>query len=527
MQPVRITLKNYRCFADSDPAQIELGSGFTAFVGPNNSGKSSLLRFLVETRDMWAVMLSWGNLKSLVNGGEIGRRVDYVEDQTEIFCDANDRPLTLEIEFLTTATLAGPRIARTRLERKRNGHWAGEFYCDQYPNEKCRADGAEILTPSNPPQAVAKTSLLELFELLHGSMYVPPFRNAISENTASYYDMTIGASFISQWHNWATGGNKAHNRAILRVQNDIQRIFGLSDLTISATSDAKALHLVVDGKPYKRREMGAGLSQFIVVMGNVAIRRPSILLIDEPELNLHPSLQVDFLTSLTSYSAEGAVVYATHSMGLARTVADRIYSFRRTPTGAQVRPFEALTGRYAEFAGEMAFSAFRELGYSTILLVEGPSEVKVAQQFLRVLQRDHHVVVLPLGGSSMIRSGAQQELAELRRLSEKVAVLIDSERAAAGAALDPARAAFLADCQALGFRVHATDRRAMENYFTETAVKRVFGPNYQSLAPFQLLRDLPLAWRKQDNWRVARAIDWPEIATTDLGIFFEALAAAA
>src|SRR2546428_7327540 len=43
--------------------------------------------------------------------------------------------------------------------------------------------------------------------------------------------------------------------------------------------------------------------------------------------------------------------------------------------------------------GEMSFSSFKEMGFDTILLVEGVTEVKAIQQFLRALKKDHQVVV--------------------------------------------------------------------------------------------------------------------------------------
>lgn len=46
---VLVTLKNYRCFADSEPARLRIQAGVLAFVGPNNSGKSSLLRFFMSS----------------------------------------------------------------------------------------------------------------------------------------------------------------------------------------------------------------------------------------------------------------------------------------------------------------------------------------------------------------------------------------------------------------------------------------------------------------------------------------------
>jgi len=47
-------IKNYRCFSREAPAEICIRDGFTAFVGPNNSGKSSLLRLFYELRNIFA-----------------------------------------------------------------------------------------------------------------------------------------------------------------------------------------------------------------------------------------------------------------------------------------------------------------------------------------------------------------------------------------------------------------------------------------------------------------------------------------
>src|SRR5207249_2627411 len=287
------------------------------------------------------------------------------------------------------------------------------------------------------PVVVDLTPLTEALELMTDSVYVGAFRNAITEGGGSYYDLAIGTSFIQLWDAWKTGGTRYQNEVAQAVTEDIAHIFGYDRLEINAAGGQKILQAIVNGKPFRLREMGAGLAQFLVVFGNVAIRRPRWLLIDEPELNLHPSLQADFLTSLASYTKHG-VMFATHSVGLARTVGDRVYAFQKPQYNAIARPFEQ-TPNFAEFVGEMSFSSFKELGHESILLVEGVTEVKAVQQFLRVLRKDHEVVVIPLGGTQLIRGGVQAELAELKRLSQAVAVLIDSERQQAGATLAPER----------------------------------------------------------------------------------------
>jgi len=305
------------------------------------------------------------------------------------------------------------------------------------------------------------------------------------------------------------------------VADDIAHIFEYSRFEINATNDQKALQVIIDGKSYRLRELGAGLAQFIIVFGNVAIKKPTFLLIDEPELNLHPSLQADFLTSLASYTSEG-VMFATHSIGLARTISDRLYSFQKDEGKAVARPFEQTT-RYAEFAGEMSFSAFKELGHDTVLLVEGVTEVKAVQQFLRVLGKDHIIVVIPLGGRQLIKGGVQAELAELKRLSQNIAVLIDSERTQVGAPLETQRATFVQECRALNFKVCVTSFRAFENYLPQRAIQAVLGPKYQALGPYDSLRNASLPWDKNENWRIAREMTRSEILATDIGDFLDNL----
>ncbi len=95
---VALTLKNYRCFQDAKPARIILRSGFTSFVGINNAGKSSLLKFFHEFRPLFELLSNpTGNLTAALYKPQpsIGYSPS-VKDRDEIFCNLNDRDLTLE-----------------------------------------------------------------------------------------------------------------------------------------------------------------------------------------------------------------------------------------------------------------------------------------------------------------------------------------------------------------------------------------------------------------------------------------------
>jgi hypothetical protein len=245
-------------------------------------------------------------------------------------------------------------------------------------------------------------------------------------------------------------------------------------------------------------------------------------LLDEPELNLHPSLQVDFLTTIASYATEG-VLFGTHSIGLARSVAQQVYGLKRLRQGAsEMRPLEALP-RLPEFLGELSFSGYRELGFQGVLLVEGPTDVTTIQQFLRKLRLDHKIVLLPLGGSTMINGGREAELIEIQRISNDINVLIDSERQIEGSNLATERRAFVASCEKLGIRCHVLHRRAIENYLTDRAIKAIKSTAYRALAAFERLGDAAPAWSKRENWRIAREMSLDELNGTDLGDFLQSL----
>ena len=76
-------------------------------------------------------------------------------------------------------------------------------------------------------------------------------------------------------------------------------------------------------------------------------------------------------------------------------------------------------------------------------------------------------------------------------------------------------------CKRIGFDVCLTERRAIENYFSDQAVKAAFGSSFQQLAPYERLADHSNGWSKTDNWRIAHFVTKAELLSTDVGRFLE------
>lgn len=527
---IKITLKNYRCFPDSNPARFSLQKGFTSFIGVNNSGKSSLLKFFYEFRNLFQQLSHLGTLLNVLQGNDsYFNLAPSIKDTEEVFCNANNRDLNIRIDFTATAhteerdAIPIPNRIDITIPRGTTTWLAKLYLADGQLDSEQKLKIVDNILYVGDNQKADLTDIGQVFGNLAEAFYIGPFRNAL--NVASdrdYFDIKVGRNFIGSWRDFKTGNIRKQNETAIRLTKDIKNIFGFDNLEINPSADNETIQVSINEKSYKLQELGSGITQFFLVLANAATKQPSYIFIDEPELNLHPSLQLDFLTTLGSYAREG-IVFATHSIGLARASADRIYSVRMNNEGkSEVDEFEAIP-YLSELLGELSFSGYRELGSDKILLVEGTTDVKTIQQFLRLYRKDHQIVLLPLGGSSLINGSSEIELGEIKRISENVFALIDSERASSEAPLDPDREEFVETCEKVGITCHVLDRRATENYFTDEAVKNIKGSEYQALDPYQSLKESSRGWSKAENWRIAREMTKEDLTATDLGKFLDSL----
>lgn len=519
---IELTLKNYRSFADEHPATLRLRRGFTALVGKNNSGKSSLLRSIYELRHLFQEHATADRLATAVSN-EQGAPFNGVADLEAVFCKLNSRDIEVSVTLPRQPDREVP--GRVTIRIKRDGFSRRTFL---YRQDGTQMGGEELGFSAAGPallnfggQSVQVGPLLETFSQLTRCLYIGPYRNAINVGSQEdYFDIRVGQAFIREWRQLQTGPAVRNNEAIYRLTSDIAQIFEYRNLQINAAPDDQSFQVFANGKSFRLHELGAGLTQFVLTLANAATKRPSYILIDEPELNLHPSLQMDFLTTLASYASEG-ILFGTHSIGLARSAGDALYALRRDQAGASIlTPYES-TPRLAEFVGEVSFSGSPEFGFDRILLVEGVTEVRAVQQLLRRFKKEHKILLLQMGGKALINGseGVATQLQEVKRITVSVSALIDSERTAASSPVEPRIQSFAELCQANGVACHVLDRRAIENYFPARAIEAGVGPGHPELGHF----DKGQTWRKADNWKITRQMTEDEIDGTDLGNFLAAL----
>ncbi|MDX2006294.1 MAG: AAA family ATPase [Meiothermus sp.] len=393
-----------------------------------------------------------------------------------------------------------------------------------------RSESREIRASQKNPNFIVTAGeevdfnpIMKIMHILSDTLYIGPYRNVINSGGTNYFDTPIGQSFISSWHTWKNGAGLVTNRTVLKITRFLKEVFGFDSLEINAVLEPPSLKVFVNDEPYELNELGSGLSQLLFVLTIAAMQRPSFIMIDEPELHLHPSLQTRFLENLSSYTKRG-LVFSTHSIGLARTYADFVYSVSRNERNKpHIKKFEAQPD-LSLFLGEMSYSSHIDVGFDQILLVEGPTELKTMRQLLRLHGKDHKVMLLPLGGGDFINGEREHELSEIKtRILPNISALIDSEKDSDTSPLENNRQEFKAVCQRVGIKLHVLERRALENYFPDHAIQAEKGDSYRALTPFEKLKTASPSWGKWENWKIASHMSLHDLEGNDLGRFLESL----
>ena len=150
---------------------------------------------------------------------------------------------------------------------------------------------------------------------------------------------------------------------------------------------------------------GSGLRALMPILCALTDPKLQLIIIDEPEISLHASLQRELALLLRKHATGRGVLVATHShLFLNRQEPLRNFSVAKDGGGVQV-------GRVTSVRDLMDVT-FQMLGNSTadlflpsnFLIVEGPSDQVILEHAIALLKPDHGVKVLAAGGIHKVQS---------------------------------------------------------------------------------------------------------------------------
>src|SRR5579864_2540261 len=119
---INLTIENYRCFPSGNPASLTLTKGFAAFVGVNNSGKSSLLKFFYEMRSAFTPIGSnFSVIQQLFGGGKLQLQPPpEILDRDEMFFNGNRDGIRIEVSLASIPARAPDIVTKAIVQIDRN-----------------------------------------------------------------------------------------------------------------------------------------------------------------------------------------------------------------------------------------------------------------------------------------------------------------------------------------------------------------------------------------------------------------------
>ena len=176
---IYLALKNYRCFVRS--VSVEIAPGFTAFVGVNNAGKSTIMRVFLEFRPLLSSLTNINALNNVLRGGILAAPLAHVLDNIEVFSNLSQDPIEFCVKFAyeenESSKLGGQREEEYRFTVSRAMQLRGALYVDggwlaaNTPN--VAFGGNQILRHGR--LFVSFETAASLFRSLSNTLYVGPF----------------------------------------------------------------------------------------------------------------------------------------------------------------------------------------------------------------------------------------------------------------------------------------------------------------------------------------------------------------
>ncbi|MCK4481737.1 AAA family ATPase [Candidatus Bathyarchaeota archaeon] len=196
-----------------------------------------------------------------------------------------------------------------------------------------------------------------------------------------------------------------------------------------------------------------------------------ILVIDEPELHLHPGAARSLREVLFSKKSEIQIICATHSpIFIDPSYVDTIVLHRIDEDP------EILKSNHIDAAlVELGSSGLDALLYDIVIWYEGPSDKLYIENWLQLFSSE---LKAQMSGIGMTHFGGNENLKHtnpetIKKIARRSIVILDSDKNSENDSLKDWKVSFADDCKRIGIHCWITKRREIENYIPAIVLKKV------------------------------------------------------
>ncbi len=252
---------------------------------------------------------------------------------------------------------------------------------------------------------------------------------------------------------------------------------------IQIPSDRKTINVKTNGNFLPVEMLGSGIHELVIIASEILVRKEEIILLEEPEVHLHPSMQKRLMNFILN-STSNQFFITTHSASIIDTKAAHIF-------GVSNRSGQAKIERL--LTSQQKFSACRSIGYrasdllqtNCIIWVEGPSDRIYLVSWLNEkdpdLREGEHFTIMFYGGILLshltLEDESFGEFINILSICRHAAILLDSDRASENQNLRPTKVRILDEIAEVGGFSWVTAGREIENFYSnndrDTAIREI------------------------------------------------------
>ncbi len=503
MRPCKITLKNFQSF-DADGSTIEKIKRINLIIGPNNAGKSKLLR---------ACSVLGSDKKHLLSGSNEDFEISIIYDATE------------SAKSIFSEESSGGNIPG-------NNHWDGYGKFIENITLTASYTRSGLKDASLLHSTVSETNFPEMIKSaadrrLNGSnqnlfsvrdikpiCYISAERDINPEGETSNLDIQANGAGVT---NMLRAYLNRHD-----LDSDLVEEFLLEDINSIASPEYQYERIIVQQIASKEWEIylvekthgrvalsqcGSGIKTILQVVANLNLVIESggshieegLFIFEELENSLHPRTQRNLLNYIDRKLAGRALcVLSSHSSVFLDYFQGRddvsITAISQSGGVSRTRSVDAFIDRTGVLDA-LGVKASDALHANCVIWVEGPTDRIYLKKFLEIisngkLTEGHHFTIMFYGGKllSHLTVGEPElikELINLLQINRKAAVLIDSDRKSPETRIRDTKRRIASESRKTNAFVWTTKGREIENYLNEEFWTRHFNIAKRSVGPYE------------------------------------------
>jgi predicted ATP-dependent endonuclease of OLD family len=478
-----ISIENYRGFS-SLRTQVPADSRFNIIIGLNNSGKSNIIRILQR-------------VFSAVNN------INYENYGNDLYMDENG--VTTEVtpvfgimfylkDLISSKLLSATKMIDiekmnvfdpTKMDYKSNPEYPlwlyfrvaknkliphepllSEFVSDNLLSIVDTNTDNKLGTPAESFNSYCYDTIIDLISK-QDFIYISEIRDIHKSESDN---KSVIAKEIHPWQHPSVG-NEKFNIKFNRIVKVLKKLLDQDDLSLEVSPDYDII-LRINKRRMSLKNYGTGIHQVVMIALNSVVYDDAIICIEEPENNLHPTLQRNLMILLQEQTNNKYFITSHSNVIMNSLNNSNILHVYNDNITTKIKNISNI-GDISDIVRELGYRASDILQSNGIIWVEGPSDRVYINKWLSLISDNKfregiEYSIMFYGGRllshlTLIEYLNSDNFINLIKINKNAIVVIDSDRKEQEDAINKTKKRISSEVSDKGF-VWITKGKEIENY---------------------------------------------------------------